>query len=201
MSMYATTAEIKAALRIPSSDTVDDALVALAGSAASELIDAYCGRTFGAGTVATTRVFSTHKTNHVEVDDMAEAPVFVKSSTQRDGTYDLTWETTDYVLLPTNGFVDGITMPYTAIQTINSKTWAASWYDEPVIQVSAIWGFPSVPSAVQQAAVIQSARIFKRNESPLGVTFGEFGALRVTRQVDPDVEVLLSPYRRIRAAA
>ncbi len=47
MTLYASTAEIKAALHIPASDTVDDALISMAGSAASELIDGYCNRSFG----------------------------------------------------------------------------------------------------------------------------------------------------------
>ena len=199
MSLYATTAQIKAALRI--TDAVDDSLIAMAGSAASELIDAYCRRTFGAGTVASTRVFNTRKSNHVEVDDMASAPVFVKSSTNRDGVYDKTWDAGTYTLLPVNGFVDGLSWPYTAIQLLGDRTWNAAWGDEPVIQVSAVWGFPTVPVSVTQACVIQASRMFKRNDSPLGVTFGEFGALRVTRHVDPDVEVLLAPYRRLTGAA
>ncbi|CAB5217044.1 gp6 domain containing protein [uncultured Caudovirales phage] len=203
MSLYATTAQIKAALRIPTGDTIDDALISLAGSAASELIDAYCGRVFGtSGTVATTRVYSTHKMNHVEVDDMASAPVFVKSSTSNNGVFDYEWAPTDYVLLPLNSFVDGLTWPYTAIQTVNQKTWYPAVYDEPMVQVSAIWGFPTVPSAVTQACVIQASRIFKRNDSPLGVAgWGDMGVMRVTRQVDADVEVLLAPYRRVRSAA
>lgn len=203
MSLYATTAQIKAALRIPTGDTIDDALISLAGSAASELIDAYCGRVFGtSGSVASTRVFSTHKNNHVEVDDMASAPVFVKSATSNNGVFDYQWPSTDYVLLPLNSFIDGLTWPYTAIQTINQKTWYPAVNDEPMIQVSAIWGFPTVPAAVTQACVIQASRIFKRNDSPLGVAgWGDMGVMRVTRQVDADVEVLLAPYRRVRSAA
>lgn len=199
MTLYASTAVIKAALRI--TDNVDDSLIATAGSAASELIDAYCGRTFGAGTVASTRYFAARKANHVEVDDMASAPVFVKSSSNRDGNYDTDWASTDLAYLPTNQFVDGLSWPYTAIQTLNMKVWPISYSDEPTIAVSAIWGFPTVPASVVQAAVIQSTRIFKRLDSPLGVAgFGDAGVMRVHSKVDPDVEVLLQPYRRIRAA-
>jgi hypothetical protein len=46
--------------------------------------------------------------------------------------------------------------------------------------------------------VIQAARIFKRNDSPLGIAgFGDMGVLRVGRALDPDVQQLVEPYRRI----
>jgi hypothetical protein len=198
MSLYATTAQIKAALRI--TDSVDDSLINTAGSAASELIDAYCGRTFGQSAGTVTRYYSAHKSNHIEIDDMAAAPVFVKYSTNRDGNYDATVAPENYTLLPSNGIMDGLPWPYTAIQTLNTMTWTMAVADEPTVSVSAVWGFPTVPASVLQAAIMQSARIFARLSSPLGVTAGEFGAVRMLSKVDPDVEVLLMPYRKLRAA-
>ena len=56
-----------------------------------------------------------------------------------------------------------------------------------------------VEAAVKQATVIQSSRLFKRLDSPLGVAgFGDLGAIRVGRYLDPDVEQLLMPYRIMR---
>jgi hypothetical protein len=55
--------------------------------------------------------------------------------------------------------------------------------------------------AVKQATVIQAARIFKRNDSPLGIAgFGEMGAVRVGVQLDPDVKHLIDVYRKVRFA-
>lgn len=199
MSLYATTAQIKAALRI--TDSVDDSLINTAGSAASELIDAYCGRTFGQSAGTVTRYYSAHKSNHVEIDDMAAAPVFVKFSSNRDGNYDQTVAASDYTLLPSNGIMDGLAWPYTAIQTLNTKTWTIAVADEPTVAVSGVWGFPTVPASIMQAAIIQASRIFKRLDSPLGVAgFGEFGAVKVSNSLDPDVMVLCGPYRRLRQA-
>jgi hypothetical protein len=43
-------------------------------------------------------------------------------------------------------------------------------------------------------------RQFKRYDSPLGVAgFGDIGAIRVGR-TDPDVEALVQPFKRYRAA-
>ena len=199
MSLYATTAQIKAALRI--TDSVDDSLINTAGSAASEMIDAYCGRTFGQVSGTVTRYYSAHKSNHIEIDDMATAPAFVKYSANRDGNYDTTIDAANYTLLPINGLSDGLAWPYTAIQTINTTTWTIAMADEPTVAVSATWGFPTVPASILQAAIIQASRIFKRLDSPLGVAgFGDMGVVRVNNGLDPDVQQLCAPYRRLRQA-
>jgi hypothetical protein len=59
-----------------------------------------------------------------------------------------------------------------------------------------------VPEPITQAVIIQASRIFKRYDSPLGVAgFGDLGAIRVTRALDPDVAQLVEPYRRMRMFA
>jgi hypothetical protein len=64
------------------------------------------------------------------------------------------------------------------------------------ITVTGTWGWPQLPAAVKQACRLQVARVFKRQDSPLGVAgFGEFGVVRVT-QLDPDVKAMLAAYRR-----
>jgi hypothetical protein len=198
--VYATVSQLKSALRL--TDSIDDSMLTLAADSATELVNAYCGRTFGtAGTVTATRYYAARKTNHVEVDDMAAAPTFVEYASNRDGIYDVTVEAANYVTFPTNGLIDGLSWPFTAIQTINTVTWPISFTDEPVISVTAVWGFGSIPQSVVQAALLTGSRIFARLSSPLGVAgFGDVGVMRVQSKVDPDVEVLLQPYRRIRAA-
>jgi hypothetical protein len=52
-----------------------------------------------------------------------------------------------------------------------------------------------VPDDLAEAALLLTARLFRRRLSAEGVAgFGEFGAVRVTR-VDPDIEMLITPYR------
>jgi hypothetical protein len=70
---------------------------------------------------------------------------------------------------------------------------------EALVRITGVYGWPSVPKAVQIASVIQASRIFKRYDSPLGVAgFGDFGAVRVSRFLDPDVEQLVMPYKKMR---
>lgn len=59
------------------------------------------------------------------------------------------------------------------------------------VRVTARWGWPAVPDVVQQAALIQATRLFKRKDSPEGVTgSAEWGVVRLSR-IDPDVSALI----------
>jgi len=189
---YATLVQVKAALRI--SDNVDDTMLNLALSSTDEAINAYCGRTFGTAATDTARYYAAAKADYIELDDLQSVTTVEYS---RDGA---TWTTTtDYQSEPLNQFSDGLTWPITRMRAINNF----QWYNMQGIQTVKITGkfaFGSIPSSVTQAAVLQASRFFKRLDSPMGVTMGEFGALRLLSRVDPDVEVLLYPYRKFRAA-
>jgi hypothetical protein len=68
------------------------------------------------------------------------------------------------------------------------------------VQVTGVFGFASIPSAIKQATILSSLRAYKRYESPTGVLgFSDMGVVRVGR-LDPDVERLIQPYRKIRFA-
>lgn len=52
-----------------------------------------------------------------------------------------------------------------------------------------------VPDNLAEACRMLTSRLFRRRLSPEGVaSFGDFGAVRVTR-VDPDIEMLITPNR------
>ena len=64
------------------------------------------------------------------------------------------------------------------------------------LEVTANWGWPSVPDAVKQAARMYSSRLHGRKASPMGVIgVGDFGPVRISRS-DPDIAHLLMEYRR-----
>lgn len=195
---YATLNEVKAALRI--NDAVDDALLEMAVESASRLIDGYASRAFySIGTA--TRYFVAQDQYLAEIDDLQSSTVTIKTSGNADGVYDTTWLSDDYQLEPLNGVVDGISWPYTRIRAIGDYWWPISG-GEALIEVTGVWGWSAVPIAIKQACIIQASRIFKRLDSPLGVAgFGDMGAIRVTRDLDPDVAQLVMPYRRMRSFA
>ena len=201
-TLYTTGSAVKAAARI--TDSVDDALINAAVESASRLIDGYCGRSFFAAGSAT-RLFTAYDSLLLQIDDLAgTANLVIESDTAADGTFDTTWDLIDYQLEPLNQIADGITgWPYTRIRAVENYVWPMQG-GEALIRITASnWGWPAVPDPIEQACVIQSLRIFKRLDSPLGVLgFDGMGVtVRVGRGLDPDVMQMIDPYRKMRAIA
>lgn len=194
---YATLNDVKAALRIPTGDTIDDALLESAIESASRLIDGYASRSFySAGTA--TRVFVAESPDYTPIDD-AIAITLVESSSQADGTFDVTWATTDYQLEPLNGRVDGLAWPTYGVRAIANHAFPIVG-GAAAVRVTGTWGWTAVPVQIKQATVIQASRIFKRLDSPLGIISGEYGAFRVGTRLDPDVAMLVDPFKILRMA-
>jgi hypothetical protein len=202
---YATRNQVKAALRIGTADTLDDDLIDNCVGAASRLIDGYCNRRFWQTGTAEARIFQAEDSFYCSIDDIAGTALTLKSSTQADGTFDLTWSRSDYQLEPLNGNLDGLTWSYDKIRAVGDylfPTVNANYGEQALVQVTAVFGWPSVPEPITQATIIQASRIFKRYDSPLGVAgFGDLGAIRVSRFLDPDMAQLVEPYRRMRIFA
>jgi len=202
---YATKNQIKAALRIGTADVLDDDLIDNCAGAASRLIDGYCNRKFWAVGSATVRVYQAEDSFFCSIDDISGTAITLQTSTNADGVFDTTWSPTDWQLEPLNGNLDGITWAYDKIRAIGDylfPTVNANYGSQALVKVTANFGWPAIPEPVTQATIIQASRLFKRYDSPLGVAgFGDMGAIRVSRALDPDVAQLVEPYRRMRLFA
>jgi len=192
---YTTLASVKAILRI--TDSVDDTLLEECIEAASREIDTHCERVFTFATA--TRIFAPRDYYVTEIDDLISL-TSLKTSSGADGVFDVTWTATDYQLEPLNGLVGGRYAPYTAIRAVGDYTYTTP-LQEATVQVQGVFGYgTAIPTDVKQACNLLSIRQFKRYDSPLGVAgFGDIGVVRVSR-VDPDIEALLAPYRKLRFA-
>jgi hypothetical protein len=201
---YATRNQVKAALRIGTADTIDDDLIDNCVGAASRLIDGYCNRRFWS-TGTATRVYQAEDSFYCSIDDIAGTAITLRTSSFADGNFDVTWTATDYQLEPLNGNLDGLTWSYDKIRAVGDylfPTVNANYGEQALVQVTAVFGWPAIPEPVTQATIIQASRIFKRYDSPLGVAgFGDLGAIRVSRYLDPDMAQLVEPYRRMRIYA
>jgi hypothetical protein len=202
---YATLAEVKAAARIPSSDTIDDALLELSIESSSRDLDAYTERVFySTGATAVTRVYIPQDIYLVETDDIISVTT-LKSDSTGNGTFDITWAATDFQLEPLNGRAGGIDTPATRIRAIGEYLWPV--YEprnvnsnQASVQVTGVFGFATVPIAIKQATILAALRAYKRYESPTGVLgFSDMGVVRIGR-LDPDVQRLVDPYRKVRMA-
>jgi len=197
---YCTLADIKASLRIPSPDTVDDSLLETAIESASRLVDGFAGRNFYPNGTAT-RFFTPEDRIVCEIDDLISLSSLVVSA-DLDGVFDQTWNSTDYQLEPLNGRADGLTgWPATRIRAVGDYVFGTN-IGEASVRVTGTWGWSSVPSAIKQATVIQASRLWKRLDSPLGVLSApDLGYIRVGTRLDPDVQQLVEPYRLARFLA
>lgn len=197
---YCSLADVKSALRIQ--DTVDDSLLELSIEAASREIDGFCERVFTSSTAV--RVYRPTDVFTVETDDI-QSITTIKTDTDGDGVFEITWATSDYQLEPLNGISGGIKSPFYIIKAVGEYLFPI--YEprnvnsnDASVQVSGVFGFATVPTAIRQATILLAMRQFKRYDSPTGVMgFGDLGVMRVGR-VDPDVEKLLMPFRRMRTA-
>lgn len=188
---YATLAQVKASARI--TDDVDDDLLELAIASASREIDQACERVFYSQTNQV-RFFAARDAYVTMIDDAISISE-VKTDPDGDGTFDITWAEKDIQLEPLNGIAGGIPHPFTRIRATDDYLFPRS-EEQALVRVTGSWGWPSVPTAITQATVILASRIFKRNDSPLGVAgFGDLGVIRVGK-LDPDVESLIHAFRK-----
>lgn len=178
------------------SDTVDDLSLNMAIDAATSLIQQYCGRQFVYDTTASARVYVAESPYIVRVDDFGTTNgLIVRTDTGENGTFQMLWNSTDYQLEPLNGKMDGEYWPYNAIRAIESL-WYPQNYGRALVQVTARWGWATIPNAIKQACIIQAITIFKSPDAPFGATpFADTGILRLRSALHPTAAALVQPYR------
>jgi len=192
---YCSLQELKNSLRI--TDNVDDTILELAIESASREIDTSCERTFyNMGTA--TRKFVARDAYFCEIDDLVSIE-HLKTDPDGDGQYTITWSAGDYQLEPLNGFVSGFVSPFTGITSRDTYLFPIE-EGEALVEVRGVWGWSATPTAIKQATIIMASRLYKRNDSPLGVAgFGDLGVVRVGK-LDPDVEALIMAFKKPRFA-
>lgn len=194
---YCTLNEVKAALRI--TDSLDDTLLENAIEAASRRIDNECSRRFYADGSTSARVYASERNDMLFIDDISTATgLVVKIDNDADGTFETTLvRNVDYQIEPLNNLAQG--RPALLLRALNTM-FPVAVNKRPLVEVTAAWGWPSVPDAIREATVLLASRHFKRLDSPLGVAgFGDLGAI-VVRRIDPDVAALIESYKILTVA-
>lgn len=194
---YASTSDVKAYTRIP--DTSDDAQIALAVTAASRAVDRVCCRQFGLVAAAEARYYTPVWDRKlckwlVKFDDlMTTTGLIVMADLSDDGTYES--EVDSYALRPVNAAPKGEPWTHLVVQPASSTIPVRF---EASVEVTAKWGWSSIPDTVKQATILQAARFLKRRDAPFGVAGSpDSGSeIRLLARVDPDVAVMLNKYIR-----
>jgi hypothetical protein len=192
---YCTLAQVKGALRI--TDQIDDALLNTSIEAASRFIDGYTDRSFGSAVAGTAIYIPTGRMDDLAVDDLTSI-TSIAIDEELDETFSTTLRPIDFQPLPVNSRSGGIPFPFSRIRPQEDGYWPTA-YGRATVKVVGMFGWPATPVAVREAAILQASRLYTRLSSPVGVvSFGDMGAIRVSRFVDPDVDMLLNPYKRLR---
>lgn len=192
-NLYTSLTTVKAALGKITENDKDD-LIEQAIAAASRFIDRRTGRRFYADLSATPRTFPITGQSLYEgadqlllIDDVSslqDLTVAIQASLSIPASWTTVqlWEPG-----PDNALVYG--QPITQIRS--SAGWLP-FYGR--VQVTARWGWPTVPDEITQATQLLAARLYRRKDSPEGVLgSSEWGAVRVSR-IDPDVQGLIAPF-------
>ena len=190
---YATLAELKSSLTITDSD--DDALLELAITSTSRMIDDFTGRFFYTnGTVGSPviRYYTPNDPWTLAVDDYVSISE-IATDDNFNQTWSTVWAASDFLKEPVNNSLRG--WPYTRLLATGRYVWP--YYLPQACKVTGVWGWPAVPAEVNQACIIQSSRIFVRKQSPFGIAgTPELGTVRLSSRLDPDVQAFLRPINR-----
>ena len=166
MSDYITSNNFKTLNNIPTSDTQDDVAISSAISSASVAIDAYCGRRFYLDSGVSSHDYKATNKDWIYVDDFAtQTGLVVKFDTGDNGTFDKTVSSSDYEVLPFNQIIGGIeSCAYYIIHMVDDDLPTKG--GRPRVQVTAKWGWASVPDPITQATYLLASEYFFAKNAP-----------------------------------
>lgn len=190
---YVTDQDAKEFVRVP--DPVDDAEVALAITSSSRAIDHHCNRQFGKVDAVEERLYTARYDYEeqvwiIDVDDFMSTTGLVVTVTDV-GTL------TDYHKEPVNAAQLGRPWERLRVKSTSSVQPTGDKYE---VAMTALWGWTTVPTQVEQSAHLQTSRFLARRDSPFGVAGSpdQGTELRLLAALDPDVAVALRGLRRAR---
>lgn len=189
---YCSLPEFKEYLRI--NDEQDDAVLSRVITAASRAIDHGCDRQFGQLASAEERSYPVEwsRRRGLWVADIEDLMTTTNLVVEAQG---VALDSSKYRLFPDNAAQKG--RPWYKLgvtdYTVPSIGRGRS------IEVTARWGWTSVPDTIKQATLQQASRFFKRRDSPFGIAGSpDTGSeMRLLARTDADVEVMIRDYKRV----
>lgn len=213
---YADVAALKAYLRIPAEDALDDGELQGSLDAATSTINHLCSRTFDVAPVAPApaeaRWFQPWYDRGrgrwvLPIDDlMTSTDLVISTWDTTDADWSVTVPTAEVYLRPINAPEEGkpwtsLVMPAGASFGSGFNRWVGD-DDADFVKVTARWGWTTVPAGVVQATLLVASRFFRRRDSTFGIISSPDGSenSRLLGTVDPDVQRMLKGYVKYWAA-
>ena len=169
---YVSSADLAAFLSIP--DTDDDVELDRAIRAAQSEVDRYCGwgaDGFDQGAAsAVARTFDATDRDCVRLREggfwSAVADVTLRTDENDDGVFETTWSAGQFELVDESS-VPG--MPTVSIRSTRVRLFPLAGYRAKRVEVTAKWGWQSLPVEVEQATLLRAAQIHQRRRSSSGI--------------------------------
>lgn len=186
--------------------TTDDLEYHAACFAASRSLEQYCQRTFyrTASQVRTLNLTGRYCLDLPPFYDLVSV-TSLKSDASGDGTFETTWTSTDYQLLcddnTPNTMAGPELKPYVKVKAIGSQLFPltmAMLERSDRVEITGVWGWPSVPWAIKKAAEIIAAETFKLKDSPgmAAAGFEDFDVTMLGADAKRRFARFANPYRR-----
>lgn len=170
---YIQLTELQAYIRVDDSRGYDIQLQEVINSSTAE-INRHCHRNFNKADAATTRTYPPIRVSRwhslIMTDDISTLDGLIV--TAGDKTYDLS----ELDFEPPNGLMQGEPWPYTVIH--------GDFHCR--VSVTAVWGWPTVPAPVKQAAYYIAQDSFQMKDQRLGIAGSDqFGSIITIRDNRP----------------
>jgi hypothetical protein len=177
-------------------DQYDDNMLERNIEAVSRVIDLITWRRFYAATE--TRYYTAERSDALVVDDLLSVTT-LKTDSDGDRTYEDTWTTSDYDLMPFNATLDGA--PYRSLEITPDGDYSFPTIAKGV-ELKGSFGYSSTtPPPIEAACLLGASRLYQRKSTPLGVSaaanLGQLQVIVTKLKADPDFMGLVGPYTRI----
>jgi hypothetical protein len=177
-------------------DIQDDTALEAAILTASRMVDDYTGRFFyrdGTTGSPVTRYYTPDDWWICNTDDFISLNE-IATDENFNQSYTTVWAASDYMVEPINNPRRG--WPFTRILAVDSYLFPRLY--PQTVRIKAVWGWTSIPNEIQMATKLQASRLFIRRQSPFGIAgTPDLGTVRLSSRLDPDVEALIRPFRRL----
>jgi len=184
------------------SDNTDNDLLEDLIESASRSIDRMANRRFYLDATASARLYRAYSDIFVYVDDIGSTSnLVVALDINGNGTYTKTLTLNqDYILDPLTA--SSLNRPFTQLTMVsNTESWPifpglTQNGLRPGVQVTARWGWPSVPDDINMACLILTADLYKRKDAPGGILgLGDLGVVRMS-PIGRDVTAMVRAYKK-----
>jgi hypothetical protein len=161
---YATLAQVKSRLDITDND--NDAELESVITGVSRAIDANRGRRIYAATE--TRYYTPQFTDWLIVHDLLSLTT-LKTDSTGNGTFDVTWTSSDYFLEPINAALDG--EPYDQITITTNGDYTFDPVIKRSVEIAGSFGYAATtPPEITEACILVAMRVWKRRDILFGTS-------------------------------